>query len=149
MKNFKVIFIISALMMGFPVLSFAQSSNWKAPQKADTVQNPYKVDQALLTLGSTTFKSNCVTCHGNQGKGNGPAAVALNPRPANLQSKAVQNESEGAIFWKISTGKNGMPNWSSSLSAKKRWAVVTYIESLTTPKSELLTQNQNHEKKKK
>lgn len=148
MKNFKFIFIY-IMVMGMPALVYAQSSNWKAPQKADTLHNPYTIDQPLLTLGGSTFKSNCETCHGTQGKGNGPAAVALNPRPANLQSKAVQNESEGALFWKISHGKNGMPNWSSSLSVKQRWAVVTYIESLTKPKSELLTQNQNHGKKKK
>lgn len=147
MKKIKSL-LISLILLGLPVFVYAQDVNWKAPQKADTVQNPYEVNEALLSLGTSTFKSNCVTCHGTQGKGNGPAAIALNPRPANLQSKIVQKESEGTLFWKISTGRNGMPSWESSLSKKQRWAVVLYIESLTTPKQELLTQNQSHENKR-
>jgi mono/diheme cytochrome c family protein len=31
--------------------------------------------------GKTTFETLCVTCHGPQGKGDGPAGVALTPPP--------------------------------------------------------------------
>jgi len=70
-----------------------------------------------------------VSCHGAKGKGDGPAAVALNPKPADWTSPAVQAESDGEIFWKISTGRGAMPSW-SFLPETDRWALVRYIRSL-------------------
>jgi cytochrome c553 len=36
------------------------------------------------------FNSRCATCHGTEGKGNGPAAAALNPKPRNYTDKTWQ-----------------------------------------------------------
>ena len=36
------------------------------------------------------FKSRCVPCHGEGGKGDGPGAAALNPKPRNYTDKAWQ-----------------------------------------------------------
>jgi len=119
----------------------AQDTNWQAPDAADTLQNQFTVNKEFVSLGKKTFKSNCTTCHGKKGKGNGPAAVALNPKPANLQSDRVQNESQSALFWKISTGRKGMPRWKSALSKKQLWAVVIYVKSLTKSKEELSSNN--------
>lgn len=38
--------------------------------------------------GAATFASTCSTCHGPGGKGDGPAAAALNPKPANFTDPA-------------------------------------------------------------
>lgn len=38
----------------------------------------------------TIFTSRCSTCHGAEGKGNGAAAVALNPKPRNYTDPAWQ-----------------------------------------------------------
>jgi mono/diheme cytochrome c family protein len=38
----------------------------------------------------TIFKSRCSTCHGMEGKGNGPAAITLNPKPRNYTDVAWQ-----------------------------------------------------------
>lgn len=37
------------------------------------------------------FKARCATCHGEDGKGDGPAAAALNPKPRNYTDVAWQN----------------------------------------------------------
>lgn len=37
-----------------------------------------------------TFSTLCVTCHGTDGKGDGPAAANLNPKPRNYTDKAWQ-----------------------------------------------------------
>jgi mono/diheme cytochrome c family protein len=34
--------------------------------------------------GRQVFEQNCVICHGTSGKGDGPGAAALNPKPANF-----------------------------------------------------------------
>src|SRR6185503_5050018 len=36
------------------------------------------------------FKSRCATCHGNEGRGDGPGAIALNPKPRNYHDKDWQ-----------------------------------------------------------
>jgi mono/diheme cytochrome c family protein len=36
------------------------------------------------------FKSRCSTCHGMDGRGNGPAAITLNPKPRNYTDPAWQ-----------------------------------------------------------
>ena len=43
-------------------------------------------------------KVNCVSFHGAKGKGDGPAAVALNPKPADWTSAKVRDESDGELF---------------------------------------------------
>jgi len=137
--------LLLTFFLCFPILATAQDTSWKASSSADTLKNSFTVDQSFIALGQKTFESNCKTCHGKKGKGNGPAAIALNPRPANLQSKFVQNESEGALYWKISTGRKGMPSWKKSLSKKQKWAVITYIRSLTQSNEDLLTKNKNND----
>jgi mono/diheme cytochrome c family protein len=36
------------------------------------------------------FKSRCATCHGNEGRGDGPGAITLNPKPRNYHDKEWQ-----------------------------------------------------------
>ncbi len=38
------------------------------------------------------FKTRCVPCHGDQGKGDGPGAAALNPKPRNYTDVAWQGK---------------------------------------------------------
>ena len=64
------------------------------------------------------------------GKGDGPAAAALPPpKPANWTSAAVQKETDGEIFWKMSNGRGAMPPW-KHLPEKDRWELVNYIRTL-------------------
>src|SRR5881396_3222594 len=48
----------------------------------------------LLAKGKTVFQINCASCHGSTGHGDGPASVALNPKPRNF--------TEG--YWKYGGG---------------------------------------------
>jgi mono/diheme cytochrome c family protein len=55
--------------------------------------------------------------------------VALNPKPADWTSKRVQDDTDGELFWKITTGRGAMPPW-GQLPESDRWALVQYIRSL-------------------
>ena len=101
---------------------------WQAPAAEKAKKNPLSGVKAV-EQGKKVAEVNCASCHGAGGKGDGAAAVALNPKPADWTSVRVQGESDGEIFWKISTGRGAMPPW-KHLPETDRWAVVSYIRSL-------------------
>ncbi len=103
---------------------------WKAPKSADNLKNPFKDKTSSALDGEKIFVQSCASCHGKEGIGNGPAGISLNPKPANLTSKEAQEQSDGAIFWKISNGNGTMVAWKYSLSEKQRWHLVDYIREL-------------------
>ena len=92
-------------------------------------KNPLPADAKTIEQGRKVAQINCVTCHGAKGKGDGAAAVALNPKPADWTSKTVQDDSDGELFWKITTGRGAMPAW-RHLPESDRWALVRYIRTL-------------------
>ena len=102
---------------------------WEAPAAEKAKKNPLPADAATVAQGKKVAETNCVSCHGAKGKGDGVAAVALNPKPADWTSKKVQSESDGEIFWKLSTGRGAMPSW-KFLPENDRWALVRYIRTL-------------------
>jgi mono/diheme cytochrome c family protein len=110
------------------VVAQAQSP-WVAPESEKAKKNPTPNDKKTVEQGEKVAKVNCVSCHGGKGKGDGPAAVALNPKPADWTSKRVQDMSDGEIFWKMTTGRGAMPAW-RHLPEKDRWAIVRYIRTL-------------------
>ena len=46
--------------------------------------NPFPLTKESVVAGRTTYETACSTCHGDQGRGDGPAGLALNPPPADL-----------------------------------------------------------------
>lgn len=114
--------------------AIAQNKPWVAPSTADNLKNPVAGNAAALAEGKTMYAANCSPCHGQKGKGDGPAAGGLNPRPADHTSEAVQNQTDGAIFWKLSEGRMPMPSYKKIFTDDQRWALVTYIRTLAKVK---------------
>lgn len=109
----------------------AQSSGkWVTPEWANQLKNPIAGNTAVLKNAKALYISNCAPCHGNKGKGDGIAAAALNPKPADHTSAAVQKETDGALFWKMSEGHTPMPGYKQTLTETQRWQLVNFIRSL-------------------
>ena len=123
----------SALALVFGALALAGVAHaqapWEAPAGEKAKKNPLPDDAKVVDQGQKIAQVNCATCHGAKGKGDGVAAAALSPKPADWTSKKIQAESDGELFWKISNGRGAMPSW-KHLPENERWALVRYIHSL-------------------
>jgi len=93
--------------------------------------NPVAADAASIARGTELFRINCVLCHGQLGKGDGPVSVYLQNKPADLTSLSVQALSAGGIFLTVSQGIQGkMPALNENLTVRERWDVVNYVRTL-------------------
>ena len=107
--------------------SFRASTN-NAEQIASIAQAS---NANTIALGQKLYTANCFTCHGENGKGDGPGGAALEKKPADLGACIKQNnESDGSLFWKISEGRSPMVSWKGALSETQRWELVNYIKTL-------------------
>ena len=132
-KKLKMVSILLGTALMITLLSsstFRQGDRWEAPPEADKLVNPLTKDAKAWTKGQKIYYKMCWTCHGKQGKGDGPASVALIPKPADHTSKIVQDQSDGAIYWKITNGRSPMPTFGQLLSKTQRWQLTQYIRNL-------------------
>ena len=123
----KALFTLIAL---FAINTSFGQAKWVAPASANATKNPVVTTPAIIATGKTLYTTNCAPCHGVKGKGDGPAAVALNPKPADHTSKLIQSESDGSLFWKITTGKGAMQSYKAQMTDQQRWILVNYIRTL-------------------
>lgn len=103
--------------------------HWMAPLEAAARRNPVPRDAASIARGNELFQANCASCHGKDGRGDGPAAGALDPRPANLNTMA-RHHPDGDFAWKIANGRGAMPAWKGVLNDKQIWDLVNFVKSL-------------------
>jgi mono/diheme cytochrome c family protein len=126
LRTLTVVATVSTLVAGAGMTAAWAQGEWKAPADAKATKNPVKG----VGAAKKNIETNCVTCHGTSGKGDGVAAAALPPpKPADWTSARVQAEADGELFWKISNGRGAMPPW-KHLPEKDRWEIVNYIRTL-------------------
>lgn len=87
----------------------------------------------LIAKGKNLFKNTCASCHGAEGKGDGVAAAALNPKPRNFHSS--EGWTNGRTFYDIyNTVNNGVPGTGMTayefIPPKDRVAIIQYIRTL-------------------
>jgi len=80
---------------------------------------------------SELFRRHCTPCHGKSGKGDGPAAAYLNPRPADLtKAEVVGQLSDEELLDVITNGRRTMPSFRALLKPEELRAVAAYVRSL-------------------
>lgn len=117
------------------------ASRVPADQLADAkkMKNPFQANPAILAEGKAIFegKGTCFTCHGMEGKGDGPAATGLDPSPREFfgaKGKAfVGAKTEGEMMWVMKNGSAGtamIPVVGSMITEEEGWKVILYERSL-------------------
>jgi mono/diheme cytochrome c family protein len=82
------------------------------------------------------YSNRCAFCHGNSGKGDGPAGIALKPPPRNLADGEYWKRANTAEIKKlIADGKPGtaMTPFKDILSDDDIAAVVEYLKTFAPP----------------
>jgi mono/diheme cytochrome c family protein len=121
--------LLAVSALSTPAWAQAQAA-WTCPAAEKAKKSPVAKSDAATAAGKkATVDKACTACHGESGKGDGPGAAALNPKPADWTSAKVQGETDGCLFWKISTGRGAMPPW-AAIPETERWQIIQYIRTL-------------------
>ena len=122
------------------VLVICAAAGVQAKDEASGVQAKDKADAAAkhdLENGKAKYKLFCVACHGEMGKGDGVAAAALDPKPADHSDKKVMSALKDEYLFKVI--KEGgaavkksptMAAWGAALKDDDIHDVVAYIRTL-------------------
>ena len=104
---------------------YRQDPDWRPPQEAAVRPNPLSHKPEAATGGQKLFHRNCTECHGEDGSG------LIKKHAADLLLPAVQDQTDGTLFWKITNGNvdRGMPSF-SKLPELQRWQLVLYVRML-------------------
>jgi len=98
---------------------------WRPPESATAKPNPLANRPAAAAGGKKLFLRECAECHEKDGNG------IARKHSADLQLPVVQQQTDGALFWKITNGDTGrgMPSF-SKLPERERWQIVLFLRTL-------------------
>jgi caa(3)-type oxidase subunit IV len=98
---------------------------------ASKLKDPWVSRPELVDKGKETFQQLCATCHGAQGRGDGPAAAGLNPKPRNfaVADGWKNGRKVSQIYKTLREGLNTMPSFSTE-PEDTRWALAHFVQSL-------------------
>lgn len=110
----------------------------EAPEEFAGLVNEFAGDHEAIEAGEETYNTLCATCHGDEGKGDGPGAAELDPKPADLSDSVMMSDlSDGYLYWRVTKGgamepfNSAMPTWETSLTEEQRWQVISYIRTFS------------------
>lgn len=86
-----------------------------------------------LAQGQRLYQTQCATCHGTTGAGDGPAAKQLEPKPIDFTDKERARARSVLALYQVTTqGVEGtsMPSF-KALPDQDRWALAFYVGSLS------------------
>lgn len=125
-----IVAIAAASLVGAAAGDDAEGGKWIVPTREAQKANPHPNDAQSQAAGKKIYSRECSDCHGERGKGDGPGARDLSERPPDLSSEAVQKQSDGALFYKITRGRGEMPSYRKMLRDDQRWHVVNFMRTL-------------------
>lgn len=128
---------LSRLLFGAALAVMAAGAAADAPKVKTEPVEPTPV-AADLDAGRKLYQRWCVQCHGEEGKGDGPAADFVYPRPRNFTlalfkvrtTPSGQLPTDHDLFNIISKGLPGtsMPAWEKFIPEADRWQLAHYVK---------------------
>lgn len=118
----------TALFLSGAVLAFAIRDPGGAGDFA--AGNPVAPTDESVSAGRLLFQQNCIVCHGDTGRGDGPQAADLDPAPTDFRLH-LPLHTDPQFFAFIANGYPGsaMPAWRSQFSDDDIWHLVNFLRS--------------------
>jgi len=102
----------------------------------EALANPVPASLASLKSGEKYYQRYCATCHGPEGKGDGPVAgppFGTGPfglvLPIGGPASVAKGLTDGHIYTTITLGRGRMPSY-RRIPAETRWDIVNYIREI-------------------
>lgn len=148
-KVFSVLFMMTVLLFGENRTLFADEPTEEITSgeavSPETSSEKQKAGEVLpsddLAAGKVIYDKRCISCHGNEGDGDGPAADRFSPKPRSFKAAEFKYRStargelptDDDLFLVVSNGLpgTGMPGWADVLSEKHRKQVIKYIKTFS------------------
>src|SRR5215470_1371638 len=88
---------------------------------------------ASIVRGRDLYREHCLGCHGAGGRGDGPVAASITPRPADLAGRRIADHTAGDLFWWVSHGVSSISKhtFGDRLSLEQRWDIVNFVRTLS------------------
>ncbi len=102
------------------------------PTDYANLTNPVELTIEALDEGKHIFIRECMVCHGDSGRGDGPYAEGLQPSPPDFGDGSYGDYTDADYFWRISEGLpwSAMPTWKLQYSEEDRWKLVHYLRAI-------------------
>lgn len=127
----KKILNLSSAVLAIVLMAFSTVKPWPVPDNYKTMKNPVACDAESIAAGKALWSQHCKSCHGSKGLGDGPKAATLKTESGDLTSEDFQSQTDGAIFYKSSTGRDDMPSFTKKIPEKEDlWSIVNFIRTL-------------------
>ena len=112
---------------------------------AQSTEAPMKLQEPDAARGREVYASLCKTCHGEEGRGDGPGAASLNPQPRDFVEGAFSFDADGdgergttddlrLVVEKGAAAYGGsdlMTPWGATLDDQQIADVVAYVQTLS------------------
>ncbi len=133
-------------------------NNKEAPKKVNkltaqmhhTIITAYKIKvvpikQPNLQQAKALYAQQCSSCHGDEGYGDGPAAIGMEPPPINFHE--IERYEQRTLYGLHSTITQGVNDTAmkayTELSDEERWSLAFYVGSLAVPLNTINTEELN------
>ncbi|MFQ5580090.1 MAG: c-type cytochrome [Nitrospiria bacterium] len=131
------------------VLVFGLLPGWVPPLYADEeegltpqTEGEEELPADELAAGKKIYEKLCISCHGIEGDGDGPAADRFQPKPRSFKKGEFKYRTtpkgslptDDDLFKVVTNGLpgTGMPDWADVLTENKRRQVIKYIKTFST-----------------
>jgi mono/diheme cytochrome c family protein len=131
MRNIYYLTALLAASAGLCSFTFYQAKPWAVPDAFAKKANQVKSDEESLKTGKAVWGKHCQSCHGKTGIGDGTKAAQLETELSDFTTNDVQKQSDGAMFYKISEGRDEMPTFKKKIPDEEEiWSVINYVRTL-------------------